>query len=271
MLSIVLLVNLFFWSNAASADLLISPMRIVFNERDRVQEVILVNTADDVRTYSMSWSELLQKENQSYRRLNEAEKAQFAKASDYIRFSPRRFTLQPGENQRVKLSLRRRSGMSAPEYRSHLKFTIIPNEVMLQQQKEEEVDGVAIKLNLFLNYSIPVMIKNGDSANARVTEASLVRLNNDPNPAEVVAYVEKSAPVSVIGDVTIWHKAYGEVEYSAVGYNNNVSMYHETNRVRLSVPWVEPKALVPGEMKITYKGKRESADTLSTELVFSVN
>jgi P pilus assembly chaperone PapD len=264
----VLAVILIFMSYQGHADLLITPTRIVFSERDRVQEVILVNTASEPRTYALAWLEMKQLDNLAYAKLDDNEAKAFARASDFIRFTPRRLTLQPGENQRIKLMLRRTSNSQDKDYRSHLKFTVIPNAVMQDDSNDESTNanGTQIKLNLFLNYSIPVMIKNDSSAQNIAISNLAFRKNIDSSTNATLTFVlNKTSPGFTFGDITLLFKAEGGSEFVPVGYTNNVSVYHESNLVKADVVWTEPVAIQAGQLKIVYKGKRESVDTLYVE------
>jgi P pilus assembly chaperone PapD len=264
----VIAVVFIFMTYQSHADILITPTRVVFSERDRVQEVVLVNTASESRTYALSWLEMKQLDNLAYAKLDENEAKAFARASDFIRFTPRRLTLQPGENQRIKLMIRRTSNSQDKDYRSHLKFTVIPNAVMQDDSNDESTgaNGTQIKLNLFLNYSIPVIIKN-DSSSQNIAFSNLeFRKNTDSSLNPSLTFVlNKTSQGFTFGNITLLFKAEGSNEFVPVGYTNNVSVYHESSLVKGDVVWTEPVAIQAGQLKIVYKGKQESADTIYDE------
>jgi len=43
--------------NLVQANLLVSPTRLAFNDRERSQELVLINTDSKVRTYRLHWVE----------------------------------------------------------------------------------------------------------------------------------------------------------------------------------------------------------------------
>lgn len=263
---ILALISLFF-SFECLASILITPTRVVFDERDRTQEVIIVNTSQEQKTYALSWVEMEQNISGGYNILSTAQSENFATASKHIRFSPRRLTLQPGENQRVKLSLRRSSDMNKPEYRSHLKFTLIPNSVLEESQEKEQVEGVSVKLNLFLNYTIPVLIKRGDiPSNVSISNVQLLKDSYNRDLTGIKFALGREAGVSVIGDITISFKSANSNVYKDIGFNNNVSIYHELDRRLVNIPFEEIiGGGQTGELKISFKGKSESVDIINTE------
>nr|WP_297347870.1 hypothetical protein [uncultured Glaciecola sp.] len=250
------------------ADILITPIRVVFGEKDRVQEVIIVNTANESRTYALSWVEMTQLDRLGYSVLDANEATKFARASDFIRFTPRRITLQPGENQRVKLMLRRTSNSQNKDYRSHLKFTVIPNAVLQDKPNEESnsAQGPSIKLNLFLNYSIPIIIKNESSAqNVIFSNLDFTRKSDSSSKPALTFVLNKTSLGSSFGDITLLFRALNSDDFIPVGYSNNVAVHHETTILNGQVGWSEPIAMQPGELKIIYKGKQETVDTIYDE------
>jgi P pilus assembly chaperone PapD len=256
------LVSVVFTSFVANADLLITPTRVVFNEGERVEEVILVNSADEERSYALSWTQMAQKESSDYRLLRDDELASFATASEFIRFTPSRLTLKPGENQRIKLMLRPTAELKGKELRSHLKFTVIPNQVLQQSsEQQEDVDGISMKLNLFLNYSIPVVVKGHTAVpDVQISNIQVKQAKSASNVADITFSLNKSAPYSFYGDMTAYFKADGSEDFVPVGYLNNFSMFHESSNVNVTIHWTQNVALESGDLKIIYKGKSDNTD-----------
>ncbi len=270
----VIVVLLVFMTYPSHADILITPTRVVFGERDRVQEVILVNTTNESRTYALTWLEMKQQSNLGYKKLDDDEAEVFAKASDFVRFTPRRITLQPGENQRIKLLLRRTSNSQNKDYRSHLKFTVIPNSVLQDNLNKEndDADGTSIKLNLFLNYSIPVVIKNQTSdQNVKFSNLEFIKKSDPIRDATLTFALTKTSSGSAFGDITLLFKALDGNEFVPVGYNNNVSMYHESTTINTDIMWTEPLAIQAGMLKVIYKGKQETADIIYHEASLQID
>jgi len=72
-------------------------------------------------------------------------------ASEFLRFSPRQFTLAPGETQAVRLSLRKPATLAPGEYRSYLRVTELPSE--------EQTTG-PIRIEMLMRHQLPVIVKN---------------------------------------------------------------------------------------------------------------
>lgn len=256
------LASIVFTSFFVNADLLITPTRVVFKEGERVEEVILVNSADEERSYALSWTQMAQRESADYRLLGDDELESFATASEFIRFTPSRLTLKPGENQRIKLLLRPTSELRGQELRSHLKFTVIPNQVLRESSgQENDVDGISMKLNLFLNYSIPIIVKgHNEVPDVQISNIQIKQAKSTSNVADISFNLQKSDPYSFFGDMTAYFRANGSDDFVPVGYLNNFSMFHEVSNLNVIIHWTEDVALQNGELKIIYKGKSDNTD-----------
>lgn len=254
-------------TSVSFANLLITPVRVNFGERDRLKEIIVVNTSDEIRSYNLSWQEQKQTEFGRYQILKGSELEAFNKASDYVRFSPRRITLGPGQNQRVKLMLRRTSNMPRTDFNSHLKFTLIPSTVSAPPtEQESDTDGVSVRMNFFLNYTIPVTIKNHN----KVPRLSITDLSFDPTPSgasfgKVRLVVNNLEKTSSYGSFTLYFRANRNEEFRPVGYDNTVNILHEVESMVREIPLVNDTGSTTGEFKVVFEGGDEHRDKLRAE------
>ena len=117
---------LFSFINSAQASLLVSPIRVAFEGRERSHEIVLINSSSEVKTYRLAWQEKLALPSGGYKDLTAEETVGYPSASKMLRFSPRQVTLKPNERQIVRLGLRRPKDLADGEYRSHLKLEALP-------------------------------------------------------------------------------------------------------------------------------------------------
>lgn len=251
----------------ASASLLVTPTRVTFDSRDRVEEVTLVNTSDEVRQYKLEWVEKTLSENNQYSNLSEAEIADFAIASPYIRFSPRRVTLKPGESQKVKLLARRKSDMNKPEYRSHLRFTALPT-ALTNADEDEEASGIQLKLNLLLSYTIPVVLRTqATEVQVGIETIEFESINANNKQGDATVYITRKGNSSAYGNLTLLHRVGSNDAFEPVGYTNGVNIFHEQSRNKLIIPWTEKPYSPAGEIKVIFEGTKEMADLFYVEKV----
>ncbi len=190
-------------------DLLVSPIRIVFEGKKMNQEIVLVNTGRDTATYNVSFIQNRAKENGSYERIETPDPGQYF-ASDYVRFFPRKFTLAPGEPQILRMQFRRTPDLKDGEYRSHLYFRAEPPKIELgaETNPSEETSGISINLIPIYGVSIPVIIRYGE-VNAKITSTEPeLEMKND-STALLRFTMLREGNCSVYGNINILYDGPG--------------------------------------------------------------
>lgn len=202
--NLLLVSMLFFFPGLSQAqgDLLISPLRIVFEGAKKSQEINLANVGKDTATYAISVVDYRMKENGSFEQITEPDSGQNF-AGPYLRFFPRKVTLAPNEAQVVKLQVVKSAQMANGEYRSHLYFRAVPDEKPLGETVKKDTGGISISLKPIFGITIPVILRVGEN-DANVLLSDLVFTNTNDTPMLAVAF-NRTGMMSVYGDVTVHH------------------------------------------------------------------
>ena len=145
----------------AQGDLLISPLRIVFEGSKKSQEINLANVGKDTAVYAITVVDYRMKEDGSFEQITIPDSGQHF-AGPYLRFFPRKVTLAPNEAQVVKLQLIKTGQLAPGEYRSHLYFRAVPEETPLGEAPAKKDTGISIKLKPIFGITIPVIIRTGE-------------------------------------------------------------------------------------------------------------
>ena len=125
--------------------LLVAPIKLDFENRTRSGTVKVLNRGSEEVTYRVSFAPLLEKDK--------GEDAQ-----GWVRFSPRRLKLAPGEHQTVRIVLRKPADLPTGEYTARLMIKAIPPAP--KAEAEDPTDKIKIKLNILYGVSIPINIKH---------------------------------------------------------------------------------------------------------------
>ncbi len=138
--------------------------RVVFEGPKRAEVITVINSGDEAVTYRLGWRHFLMTPNESLSDVNEQSLPPEIKPSkDMVKFAPRRFTLQPGASQQVRMILRMRGGVEDGEYRSHL---WIRPEAKIDSLKREEVERNdkqgTVKIEMLAGVTMPVIIRKGN-------------------------------------------------------------------------------------------------------------
>jgi fimbrial chaperone protein len=157
---VALMLGLISNSALAGAVLLIYPTQILFEGRARSAEVMLTNQGDAIGTFETSWMDMGMRPEGV---LQKREVDQWS-IQPYIRYSPRRVTLGPGESQVIKLALRPDSTAPEGEYYSHLRILTLNQEDLEAEEKDLPSAGQAgVSIRARSAVAIPVIWRNSDA------------------------------------------------------------------------------------------------------------
>ena len=249
-------------TSQAFANLLISPTRVVFDERDRAATVSVINNSDSTRTYRFGMIEHRQMPDGSYKRIDEQnpDTTGLYFASDMIRFSPRQVVLKPGERQQVRLSLRKPADLASGEYRSHLSFVELPDAAIFEQNP----DSAQIKLFMMMGFTIPVQVRQGAvSVSASINDAKLVQ--DEGKNVGLQVDISREGNFSSFGKVTVLWRPTLNAPYEELNFINNVAIYREINQRSIFIG-LKKNQLKPGLYKVVYEGDNEFNKRVFDEL-----
>jgi len=245
-----------FSSFISYANLLISPTRIVFEERQRIAKVIVVNNSEEYKTYRLEWQEKKARTYGGYTDLKSTEVNPSA-ISGLVRLSPSQIRLAPGERQVIKVALRKPRDLQDKEYRSHLVFKALPNEA-------DKKAGFGIRLDLILSYSIPVIFRKGSTEPVvKFTKVSIEKNKKQPSLAMTL---NRSGNFSSFGKIEVFLKEYGSNKERKIAMLNDFSIYPELNKAALSLPLFQGETLAKkGQLRIVYSGLNEYQGVIFNE------
>ncbi len=256
------------------ASLLISPTRLVLDERSRSTTVILMNTSTEVQSYRLDWKELKALPKGGYRELSQQELLSSPILSRMARLSPKQVTLAPGESQTVKVSVRKPRNLPDGEFRSHLQFTALPKVDI----NTINPASTSIQLNVLLSYSIPVIYRVGQfQYGNRINNVSLQH-DKKNKKATIKIDLQKQGNYSLSGNIQAFWKPSNSTEETRVGVLNGFNFHHELDNTIANVVWENFK-LAPGTLRVVYEGKQEFKGTklsdynlvITPQMVRSIN
>lgn len=186
----------------AQGDLLISPLRIVFDGISRKsKEISLANVGKDTATYAISVKDIRMMADGTFEEISEPDSGQRF-AGPYMRYFPRKVVLAPNESQVVKLQLIKTSQMTPGEYRSHLYFRAVPDEKPLGEKAKKDTGSISISITPIFGITIPVIIRVGEN-NAKVSLSDASFHFNEQKKPEISLDFNRTGDMSVYGDMTV--------------------------------------------------------------------
>jgi fimbrial chaperone protein len=174
-----------FGAHAANASLTITPQKVILYDDSRSHDLHVVNRGQRTGVFEISWLDYVMDEAGGVQPWQASPRSPWS-VQPYIRYSPRRITLKPGESQVLRVSLRRSTEQVANgEYFSHLRVITINDNLeetlrlqkMVQTRSSESSAGVAVSTKLAIG--IPVLWRHSENpSSANIVVKQVDRLNN---------------------------------------------------------------------------------------------
>lgn len=144
----------------ANASLQIHPTRVILNGGERVAQVTIEHRGDRPETYRISTMFYKMSEDGSMTPTLTPEEADRS-AHKYIRFSPKKVTLEPFKEQVVRILLRNPGAIPETDLRTHLYFR--PSDEVPKTDKSSDDNKTQMSLKAKVAVAIPVIVKNKKS------------------------------------------------------------------------------------------------------------
>ena len=233
----------------ARADLMIMPVRVVFQARDRTANVTLVNVANHKETYRLSWMYQKQKEDGSYTQLPGPIDPAYDPAKMVV-YSPRQVILAAGEQQNIRLSLRRPADLPDGEYHAHLRFQAVGAEGSVPGATSAK--GVTTQLLIHVGFAIPVMIRQGHyDGTATISDPHFVAATAQ-SPPELVVTLNRGGHYGTTGALKAFWTPPGGTE-KQIGLLNNANVFTEVAHRTAHIKLTESR-VVGGTVRVVYQG-----------------
>lgn len=236
----------------AQGDLLIAPIRIIFEGKSQKEPLNLTNIGKDSATYSISLIQYTMREDGSFTELNTPDSTQMI-ASPYLRIFPRKVVLAPGESQIVMLQYRGTQPIYSGEYRSHIYFRSEKNYRPLSTLNNiKDTSLLSVQLIPVYGLSIPVIIRAG---NTDVTvKLSNLKVNQEKDSIQqLLVTINRTGSISTYGDIKVEFIPKQGKSYE-IGLVKGVAVYTCINsrNVVLRLKDTEGLGIKNGKLKVKY-------------------
>jgi len=208
----------------AQGDLLINPIRVVFEGQEQNANLNLTNIGKDTAVYLISFLNYKMLEDGSFLQLDKPDTSYCA--DRYLRLFPRKVVLPPNESQTVRLQLRKPANLKQAEYRSHIYFRAEKEKTPLGM-RDQKIDStkMAVQITPVFGISIPVIIRNGNLTNQlSITNTSLQQLNDTVSKLSMT--INRTGNKSAYGNIRVEFQP-DKGQKSEIGFVNGLGIYPE--------------------------------------------
>lgn len=254
----------------AQANVTIAPTRLVFEDRDRSAELVLLNRGDQPITYRISLIAMHMSDDGRLQTVEEAVDGQLL-AHDLLRFAPRQVRLEPGVAQRVRVMVRKPADLPEGEYRSHLLFQAVP-DAPAEPDDGIEAGQLALRLNIISGLSIATIVRHGNlSARMSIDDLELVEADDREEASHITFQLRRDGDRSVYGDIAATFVPNESEEPVVVGQHRGAAVYtpNSTRDVQMALTLPDDLPLRDGRIIVTYHERSEDGGALlaSQELI----
>lgn len=224
------------YAQTEGSILFISPHRVDIPPDGRIEELNVANKSDVPRRYDLQIINQVMTENGTTERRDTFEYS----AEKMLKFTPKRFTLEPGQRQVIRVMVRRPKDLADGDYHSHLLFREVP---LRNQERDTGADGsgqkASFEIQALYGVAVPVVVQHGTvSSEMGIVTTELVR-DERGNPALGVVF-SRSGNGEAAALLSIVHRLPGKEDVPVVT-EQWVRIYREVDQIRRLVGFTPPE------------------------------
>jgi hypothetical protein len=245
---------------SAQGNLLVAPIRVVFEGAKQKEDLNLTNIGQDTAVYLISFIHYKMKEDGSFLQLENVDSLT-TRADKYLRIFPRKVVLPPGESQTIRMQYRKPADLKDGEYRSHLYFRAEKDVSALgMNTTQSDTTKMSVSITPVFGISIPVIIRNGNlDYKMSLSDVRMAAVND--TISSLSFSINRTGDRSAYGNVMVeFVPATGKP--FVVGLANGVGVYTDLNARKFSM-FIRNRAeqrLKNGKLVIHYSTPREDGD-----------
>jgi P pilus assembly chaperone PapD len=258
--------------SAALAQVLVAPSRVLLGDRsqgglNRSGTVRVVNRGSEPTTYRVRLINQRMREDGSYEEAGQARPGERF-ADSFLVFSPRRFTLEPGAYQIVRLFAQAPGGLEPAEYRSHLLVEPVPPAgAGPDVETLGWTGGVGFALRTVVGVSLPVVVRHrlpAEPPEVELTDLAVLAAQQ-PDTTQVLAVrLRRQGASSTYGviEATFVPRSGSPVQ---VGLVRGIAVFTPNAARTVQLPLHPPAgvALRDGSLRVAYRSAEGNEELLA--------
>lgn len=253
-------------ATTASAQLLIMPIKVIFEDGERMESVAIFNNSHTPATYRISFLHQRQLEEGGYQLLDKPLNPEHD-LSKMLVYSPRQVFLPGQAKQAVRLSARRTADLPDGEYRTHL---LLKRISPVNPEKPAKDQRAVVGINVGL--SVPVILRKGHYD----TEVSFDKITYTPasldgdTPPKLDIWINRTGKYSALGHVKVFWTPEDSNNEQQVGIKNGVNIFHEIDRRKITIN-LNNRSISGGTFRLTYNSDEKDKTNLFAEKIVRVS
>lgn len=261
-------------SDAASIALTVTPSRIILDQQQRSQDVLVINNSEVPIDYVVEIQHIEQ-DSTGYLREATVRTLRQDLAEQMLRFSPRQGTVPPTGQQTVRILSRPMNNIPAGEYRAHVHFKPIPPADPIRPQGgSAPAEGMGMQINFYVGISIPVMVRVGEPPLSVGIESLSFGVDKQQRTVGEVM-LSRQGERSTTGTVDLLFTPADGGEPISIGRHSGVTVYVPNDKRSIGVPLDLPEGwslrdLKGGRITVRFYDDEADSGALLAEQAFNL-
>lgn len=195
-----------------------------------------------------------------------------------LRFQPKRFTLQPGEDQTVRIMIVRPHDLADGDYHSHLLFREVPLDEKSEQQLEAERKtaaaeagkSVSFEIRTLYGVGVPIVVQQGKIVSDINMGEPKLGTTPDGKFRQLTIAFTRSGNAEAVALLTANYVQPGKAPVPAMP-QQWVRLYREANTVTRSIPLINlPAGAKGGKIELSLaRSETDASKTLKKEITLN--
>ncbi len=256
LLFLLLLFPLIKQAKAKTHHLMLNPVRLIFNDRERTAQLSVINPTNQAEDYKV-YIVPMKREKDGKWVLSEDATPQDKKISNMIRFSPRRSRIEKKSKQVVKFMLRKPADLAKGEYRARIFLSPIlkPKKTIKEPSKDEKL---SIGLDVQVTTSFPIIIQHKtELPTVKAVNITLMNKSDNSGTTEKLVEVEyqRKGEFSSFGDVNLFYRPTKEDDWRQIGFTRGLAIYSPETKKKLLIALknITDEELKNGMLRLEYR------------------
>jgi len=251
----------------SQGNLLITPVRVVFQDTKSREDLNITNIGNDSSVFVISFLHYLMRNDGSFIEVAKGDSSTYA--DKYLRIYPRRIKLGPNESQTIRLQFRKPAVLNDGEYRTHIFFRAEKNlSILGMRDPNADSTKMAVKITPIFGISIPVIVRSGNLSNN--IHLSEIKMNNINDSISRLSFsIFRDGNRSSYGNVVVSFQQQGGKQVE-IARSNGVGVYTEINyrNMIMQIPF-NKNLYRNGKLMVRYMSPPEEGNIVygSSELV----
>jgi hypothetical protein len=250
--------------------LFVAPHRLVIDPTERVDVISVTNKSDRTRRYDLSLVDQVMGPDGVTARQDTFDYS----VKRMVKYVPKRFSLNPGERQTIRVQVTRPQGLADGDYHSHLLFREVPlsvkDKAQLKEERREAENQVSFEIRTLYGIAVPIIVQHGEIDSSMTMSDPVVGKTADGKQHTLAVAFTREGNAEAAGKISAQYVAEGKEPVPLMDAQW-IRLYRETDQVQKTFVLANMPADAKGGKIVVslVRDENDESKTLRKEIPFN--